>query len=110
MRADRTRAAALRRILTGVGRLSPHQAQEEGDRYVCAFCMKDIKKCKGHAGFVCAVRSGEGTMLAAFRRAGGGSFGVCLSCGRRIGPATLRQHPLAELCAGCRARTKRGKT
>jgi len=51
-----------------------------------------------------AARSERADVDAALARMDAGTYGICVSCGRRIPEARLEARPMATMCVECAAR------
>ena len=105
----------LRRVKNILLHLPGHSKEvldaESGREYVCSLCDVSLKPCTVHSGFLCCVALKAGTELsdleAALDRLNSDVYGVCASCGKKIGSQYLKAHPATLLCERCPGKLSR---
>ncbi len=78
---------------------------KDGKDYVCPFCDQVVKPCEKDPSIMCErmlLAGTEGKEIEnALKYPVESSYGICISCGKKISTSHLKKHPTAELCSVC---------
>ncbi|GAA2184120.1 TraR/DksA C4-type zinc finger protein [Brooklawnia cerclae] len=102
--AESARTAALTKLARirsdRAGAVTDDEHDPEGPTLVYEWALAEAE--------LAAADSSISQVDAALARITGGTYGICVDCGRLIAPARLDARPVAETCIDCARKRDRG--
>ena len=96
---------ALSKNLDKMSKSAWVRSLKDGKDLICPFCDLPVKPCEKDPSIMCEKMLLAGTegkeLEEALKDPIECSYGICLSCGKRISTAHLKKHPTAQLCTCC---------